>query len=69
MSEPGPVLDTRVGGRQLHADPRVITFGKQSMALDEVEWVAFWATRTATKRFMFPTTQTSEYRFEVGKEP
>ncbi len=69
MSEPGPVLDTRVGGRQLHADPRVITFGKQSMALDEAEWVAYWATHTTTKRFLGPTSRDSQYDFEIGKDP
>jgi hypothetical protein len=68
-AQPGPVLDTRLRGKQLHADPRVITFGRQSMALDEVEWVAYWAAHTATKRFLSPTTHDSQYNFEVGKDP
>ncbi|MBB4911944.1 hypothetical protein [Actinophytocola algeriensis] len=65
----GPVLDTRLRGKQLHADPRVITYGRHSMALDEVEWVAFWAAHTATKRMLTPTSHHSEYSFEVGKDP
>ena len=69
MSEPGPVLDTRLRGKQLYADPLVITFGKHSMALDEVEWVADWATHTATKRFLTPTSHDSQYDFEVGRDP
>jgi hypothetical protein len=69
MSEPGPVLDTRLRGKQLHADPQVITYGRQSMALDEVEWVAYWAAHTATKRALYPTTHDSQYDFEIGKDP
>jgi hypothetical protein len=63
------VLDTRVSGKQLHADARVITYGRKSIALDEVEWVSYWAVHTATKRFMWPTTHDSQWFFEVGKFP
>ena len=64
-----PVLDTRVGGKALHADPRAITFGRKSLALDQVEWVSYWVTHTATKRFLFPTTHSTEWHFEVGGYP
>jgi hypothetical protein len=65
----GPVLDTKIGRKQLHADPQVITYGKKSIALDEVEWVSYTATHTATKRFMYPTTHHSEWHFNVGTYP
>lgn len=64
-----PVLDTKVSGKRLHADPQVITFGRKSIALDEVEWVSYWATHTATKRFLYPTTHHSEWHFQVGRYP
>ncbi|MBM9440311.1 hypothetical protein [Actinacidiphila bryophytorum] len=64
-----PVLDTTVGGKRLHADPRVITYGRKSIALDEVEWVGFSATRVAEKRFMFPTFYTNTWQFQVGRYP
>lgn len=67
MSE--TVLDTRVSGKQLHADPQVITYGRKSIALDEVEWVSYWATHTATKRFMWPTSHDSQWFFQVGRFP
>jgi hypothetical protein len=64
-----PVLDTMVGGRRLHADPHVITYGRKSIALDEVEWVSCSATRIAEKRFMFPTFYTNKWQFQVGRYP
>lgn len=47
----------------------MITYGKKSIALDEVEWVSYWAIHRATKRFLFPTTHDSEYHFAVGRYP
>jgi hypothetical protein len=64
-----PVLDTKVSGKRVYADPQVITSGKKSIALDEVEWVSYWATHTATKRFLYPTTHHSEWVFQAGKYP
>jgi hypothetical protein len=64
-----PVLDTKVSGKSLHADPRVITYGKKSIALDEVEWVSYWATHTATRHYFWPTTHDSEWGFKVGRYP
>jgi hypothetical protein len=64
-----PFLDATVGGKRLHADPRVITYGRKSIALDEVEWVGFSATRVAEKRFMFPTFYTNTWQFQVGRYP
>jgi hypothetical protein len=64
-----PVLDTTVGGRHLYADPQRITYGRKSIALDEVEWVSYSATRIAEKRFMFPTFYTNKWEFQVGRYP
>jgi hypothetical protein len=62
-----PVLDTQVSGKSLHADPRVITYGKKSIALEEVEWVSYWVTHTATRHYFSPTTHDSEWGFKVGR--
>ncbi|POX64862.1 hypothetical protein C3492_03750 [Streptomyces sp. Ru62] len=66
---PVPVLDTQVRRKRLYADPRVITFGKHSLALDQVEWVSYTATHTATKRFLYPTTHDHTWDFAVGRYP
>lgn len=70
-AEPGrfPVLDTKVGWTRLYADPRMVAYGRHAMALDQVEWVAYGATRTATKRFLYPTTHHGEWDFAVGRYP
>ncbi|WP_217167866.1 hypothetical protein [Streptomyces sp. AC512_CC834] len=68
-SPPVPVIDTQIGRKRLYADPQVITFGRHSLALDEVEWVGYAATHTATKRFLFPTTHDSTWEFAVGRYP
>jgi hypothetical protein len=64
---PQPVLDTTVGRTPLHADPEVITYGRKSMVLDQVEWISFSATRIAEKRFMFPTFYDNKWDFRVGR--
>ncbi|WP_055586017.1 hypothetical protein [Peterkaempfera griseoplana] len=64
-----PVLDTKIGWTGLYADPQVITYGRKSLALDQVEWVSYWATQTAEKRFMFPTTYVNTWDFRVGRYP
>ncbi|MFJ8357916.1 hypothetical protein [Streptomyces sp. NPDC093984] len=64
-----PVLDTNVGWTSLHADPEVITYGRKSIALDQVEWISYWATHTAEKRFLFPTTYDNTWDFRVGRYP
>ncbi|WP_048910209.1 hypothetical protein [Streptomyces sp. NRRL WC-3744] len=66
---PVPVLDTLVRRKRLYADPQVITFGRHTLALDQVEWVSYTATHTATKRFLFPTTHDTAWDFAVGKYP
>lgn len=63
------VLETTLGRKRLHASPDVITYGKHSLALADVEWVAYSATRIAEKRFMFPTFYTNEWTFQVGRYP
>ena len=64
-----PVLDTVVRRKRLYADPHMISFGRKSIAMDQVEWVSYTATHTATKRFMFPTTHDSAWNFQVDKYP
>lgn len=64
-----PVLDTKVSGKPLHADPRVIAYGKKSIRLEEVEWVSYSATQTATRHYFSPTTHDSEWEFKVGRYP
>jgi hypothetical protein len=64
-----PVLDTKLDRIRLYADPQVIAYGRDSIALDQVEWVSYWATQTATKRLLYPTTHDSEWDFEVGRYP
>lgn len=68
-SRPIPVLDTAIGRKRLYADPQVITYGKRSIALDEVEWVGYSVTHTATKRFLWPTSHESAFDFQVDKYP
>lgn len=63
------VLETRVGGKRLHADPQTITYGRRSLRLDEVEWVSYSSTRIAERRFMFPTFYTNTWEFHVGRYP
>ncbi|MET7280780.1 hypothetical protein ABZS29_21255 [Kribbella sp. NPDC005582] len=69
--QPGqiPVLDTKVGWSSLHADGQQISYGRRSMPLDEIEWVGYWVEQVTEKRFMFPTTYTTYWHFEVGKYP
>ncbi|MEU0602725.1 hypothetical protein ABZ484_31555 [Streptomyces sp. NPDC006393] len=64
-----PVLDTKLGWTRLHADPHVITYGRASIDLDQVEWISYWATHTAQKRFLYPTTYTNTWDFQVGRYP
>ncbi|MEV6128911.1 hypothetical protein AB0M05_19065 [Streptomyces violaceusniger] len=68
-AQPVPVLDTQVRRKRLYADPQQITFGRHSLALDQVEWVSYTATHTATKRFLYPTTHDSTWDFAVGRYP
>ncbi|MFI5713448.1 hypothetical protein [Kribbella sp. NPDC051620] len=69
--QPGqiPVLDTKVGWSSLQADGQQISYGRRSMPLDEIEWVGYWVEQVTEKRFMFPTTYTTYWHFEVGKYP
>ncbi|MFF3950162.1 hypothetical protein ACFYYN_35900 [Streptomyces sp. NPDC001902] len=71
VAQPGrtPVLDTKIGWTSLHADPQVITYGKKSIALDQVEWISYSATQIAEKRFMFPTFYENKWDFQVGRYP
>ena len=64
-----PALDTNVSLKPLHADPRVITYGRKSIALEEVEWVSYWVTHSATRHYFRPTTHDSEWGFMAGRYP
>jgi hypothetical protein len=77
MSQPGwypaegPVLDTTVEGRHVHADPRVIAYDGDSIALDQVEWVRYHVVRTSM-RGTFGLGRMhigDEWHFEVGRYP
>ncbi|GHE59104.1 hypothetical protein GCM10014715_10390 [Streptomyces spiralis] len=64
-----PVLGTKLGWTRLHADPHVITYGRRSITLDQVEWISYSATQTAQKRFLYPTTYDNTWDFQVGRYP
>ncbi|WP_026930726.1 hypothetical protein [Glycomyces tenuis] len=64
-----PVLDTKVRRKRLYADPRVIAFGRKSMALAEVEWVGYSAIHTTTHRLLTPASHDGQWDFVVGKYP
>lgn len=70
-AQPGrmPVLDTKIGWTSLHADPQVITYGRKSIELEQVEWVSYSATQIAERRFMFPTFYENKWDFQVGRYP
>ncbi|WP_415647947.1 hypothetical protein [Stackebrandtia soli] len=70
-SRPGtvPRLDTTADWTRLQADPQTITYGKKSIALDQVEWVSYTATQVAEKRFLFPTFYQNYWTFHVGQYP
>lgn len=70
--EPPPVevtLETRLGGKRLHADTETITYGRATLRLAEVEWVSYSAMRIASKRLMFPTFYENTWEFHVGRYP
>lgn len=69
QSGQGPVLDTKLGWSRLHADQQMISYGRKSIALADVEWVSYRAVHTATKRFLYPTTHDGQWFFEVGRYP
>ncbi|MFG1901228.1 hypothetical protein [Micromonospora carbonacea] len=47
----------------------MITYGRKSIALDQVEWVSYSSTQVAQKRFMFPTFYDNTWDFRVGRYP
>lgn len=69
QSGQGPVLDTKLGWSRLYADQQMISYGRKSIALADVEWVSYRAVHTATKRFLYPTTHDGQWFFEVGCYP
>lgn len=69
QSGQGPVLDTKLGWSRLYADQQMISYGRKSIALADVEWVSYRAVHTATKRFLYPTTHDGQWFFEVGRYP
>jgi hypothetical protein len=65
-----PVLDTKVGFRQLHADPQMISYGGRSIALDQAEWVRYRSIRTTTKRhFGLVEWHDANWYFSAGPYP
>jgi hypothetical protein len=70
MSQSGQVLDTKVAFTRLHADQEVITYGRESIRLDQVKWVGYNVIHRYT-RGMFGIGQRyfdGTWRFQVGNE-
>ncbi|MEU3493428.1 hypothetical protein ABZ747_08005 [Kitasatospora cineracea] len=52
--------------RRLYADTSRITYGKETLALDDIEWVCYSVTRTVTHRFLWPSSHETTYGFGAG---
>ncbi|MGW4816833.1 hypothetical protein ACWEPB_35035 [Kitasatospora cineracea] len=61
---PRVVLDSP--RRSLYADTSRITYGKETLALDDIEWVCYSVTRTVTHRFLWPSSHETTYGFGAG---
>src|SRR5262245_15644148 len=63
-----PYLDTYLGGVRLYADPQVIAYASDEIALGQVEWVSHWMIRrSSTSWFGFWETHYAEFYFRVGR--
>ncbi|MFB7945508.1 hypothetical protein ACFC6L_11340 [Kitasatospora phosalacinea] len=61
---PRVVLDSR--RHRLHADTSRITYGQETLALDDIEWVCYSVARTVTHRFLWPSSHETTYAFGAG---
>ncbi|MFD6194810.1 hypothetical protein [Streptomyces sp. NPDC060275] len=63
-----PFVDSLVGWTtHVVADQHRITYGRDSLAWDEIEWVRYPVSRTRHLGFLFPSTYTNTYTFGVGR--
>ncbi|MDX3094888.1 hypothetical protein PV417_10040 [Streptomyces sp. ME19-03-3] len=63
-----PFVDSLVGWTtHVVADQQRITYGRDSLAWEEIEWVRYPVSRTKHLGFLFPSTYTNTYTFGVGR--
>ncbi|MFE7576819.1 hypothetical protein ACFU5Z_19000 [Streptomyces sp. NPDC057521] len=63
-----PFVDSRVGWTtHVVADRQRITYGSDSLAWEEIEWVRYPVSRTTHQGFLVPSTYTHTYTFGVGR--
>ncbi|MFE6762466.1 hypothetical protein [Streptomyces sp. NPDC057689] len=63
-----PFVDSLVGWTtHVVADRQRITYGSDSLAWEEIEWVRYPVSRTKHLGFLFPSTYTNTYTFGVGR--
>lgn len=63
---PRVVLDVKHEWRRLYADGERIAYGKESIALDDIEWVCYPVTRAVTHRLFGLNSYTTTYGIGVG---
>ncbi|MFH8447448.1 hypothetical protein ACH4D3_40435 [Streptomyces sp. NPDC018026] len=63
-----PFVDSLVGWTtHVVADQQRITYGRDSLAWEEIEWVRYPVSRTKHLGFLVPSTYTNTYTFGVGR--
>ncbi|WP_432132876.1 hypothetical protein [Streptomyces tendae] len=63
-----PFVDSPVGWTtHVVADRQRITYGHESLAWEEIEWVRYPVSRTKHQGFLIPSTYTNTYTFGVGR--
>ncbi|MFB6875877.1 hypothetical protein [Streptomyces sp. NPDC056323] len=63
-----PFVDSLVGWTtHVVADQQRITYGGDSLAWEEIEWVRYPVSRTKHQGFLFPSMYTNTYTFGVGR--
>ncbi|RKE17710.1 hypothetical protein [Streptomyces sp. TLI_171] len=60
------VLDTKHAWKRLYADTREIAYGKESLALDAIDWLRYPVVHSVTRRFLGPSSHSTTYYFGVG---
>ncbi|KAF2775180.1 hypothetical protein [Streptomyces sp. OM5714] len=63
-----PFVDSPVGWTtHVVADRQRITYGRDSLTWEEIEWVRYPVSRTKHQGFLFPSMYTNTYTFGVGR--
>ncbi|QNS02183.1 hypothetical protein [Streptomyces xanthii] len=63
-----PFVDSLVGWTtHVVADSQRITYGRDSLAWEEIEWVRYPVSRTKHLGFLIPSTYTNTYTYGVGR--